>query len=438
MVQLASHFQLEADERKRFESRAPLLLDYFVPRLAIVALAYVLLFHWIELYMSMLICVLSFVMHVLTMGALVADRIGPAKMLHFVNWWSSTMLLSLSLSKSSGFPLLCIVVALLGCLLFDVHLGTPFKALLLSGFCSASWMVLHFLDDSLWWMRENVSPAALARANEIVNPVITVSTIFFVCGFIFWSRFINSEQERALRCEQLLVNKVVLGLLPQPIFDRLKHGEEFIADLRPCACVLFMDIVGFTSLSELFPPRQLVQGLMRLFADIEACVKRFPRVQKVKTIGDAFMCASGLTSNEMCELDLVQMAELALVLREEHFALHFVDAEGCLREVPIQFRIGIHCGEVIAGIISRERYTFDVLGDTVNTASRMESNGKPQMIHVSDEFKARLEHLFEFVDNGRNFVKGKGRLQTWFLAGPKQDGVATAGREHDPSSSQAS
>jgi class 3 adenylate cyclase len=84
-------------------------------------------------------------------------------------------------------------------------------------------------------------------------------------------------------------------------------------------------------------------------------------------------------------------------------------------QVPITFRFGIHCGEVVAGVISKERFTFDVLGDTVNTASRMESTSMPNMIQVSEEVKSRLEHRFEFTDNGVHQVKGKGRMHTYFL-----------------------
>jgi class 3 adenylate cyclase len=386
---------------------------------------YAVLFRWQGLYSSFAACLWSFALHLLTLGALYLGRLHVAKALHFFNWYSATVLLSLALGEASGIPLFCVVVANVGCFLFNVHMGTPMRAVLLASLCAGTWCALHLVDSYALFLREDVSAEALARANEFVRPVVTVSTILFVCGFLFWTRQVNSEQENALRAEQLLVNKVVLGLLPAHTFERLKNGEELIADLRPSACVLFMDIVGFTQISEHFPPRQLVQGLTRLFADIEACVRRFPRVQKIKTVGDAFMCASGLVG-ESCEEDVVQMAELALALRGERFALRFVDVEGCFREVPIQFRIGIHLGEVVAGVVSRERFTFDVLGDTVNTASRMESTGLPNMIHVSDQFKQRVEHSFDFVDNGQNFVKGKGRLQTWFLAAAKSNVTLTS------------
>ncbi len=108
------------------------------------------------------------------------------------------------------------------------------------------------------------------------------------------------------------------------------------------------------------------------------------------------------------------MAQLAVELQASSFSM-IVDNE----IVPIRFRFGMHCGEVIAGVISKERFTFDVLGDTVNTASRMESTSKPNMIQVSYEVKCRLEHLFEFTDTGIHQVKGKGQMETFFLVAAK-------------------
>jgi class 3 adenylate cyclase len=265
---------------------------------------------------------------------------------------------------------------------------------------------------------ESTSLEMLVHINRYLHPAITITTLGFVCAFLWWLVTTNKERESELLAERRLVDRIVLGLLPSQILERLKAGERLIADWRPLACVLFMDIVGFTELSSNIPPRQLVQGLVGIFARIEGIVKKYPRVEKIKTIGDAFMCASGLLEAQPDDEDVVQVALLALELQSASFDLQFRTEDhigGAIVTIPVLYRFGIHCGEVIAGVVSRERFTFDILGDTVNTASRMESTSRPKMIHVSDEVYARLKHLFAFDDNGINHVKGKGAVQSYFL-----------------------
>jgi len=195
-------------------------------------------------------------------------------------------------------------------------------------------------------------------------------------------------------------------VLPAPIAARLKQGEEVIADAFPEVTVLFADLVDFTRHSQRTSPAQVVQALNELFSAFDRLAQRHG-LEKIKTVGDAYMVAGGLPVPRPDHAEAV--AEMALAVREE--AGRHRDPAGR----PLQVRIGIDSGPVVAGVIGRRKFSYDLWGDTVNTASRMESIGVPGCIQVTERTYRRLRDCYRLECRGPVQVKGKGRLVTWFL-----------------------
>jgi len=205
------------------------------------------------------------------------------------------------------------------------------------------------------------------------------------------------------RSEELL-----LSILPQPIARRLESGEELIADYFDEATVLFADIVGFTSLSSQLTPPRVVQLLDVLFSRFDAIADTHG-VEKIKTNGDSYMAVGGVPITQADHLERV--AGMALEM------LPVIDAVGLAFDIPISARIGMHTGNVVAGVIGRRRFIYDLWGDTVNTASRMESNGAGGRIHCTEDVASRLAPSFSFEPRGTIDIKGKGTMSTYFLTG---------------------
>jgi class 3 adenylate cyclase len=208
---------------------------------------------------------------------------------------------------------------------------------------------------------------------------------------------VATERERS---ERLLLN-----VLPESIAERLKRGETQIADAVSDVGVLFADIAGFTALSEKTPPHELVSLLDDIFSGFDALAAEYD-LEKIKTIGDAYMVASGLLDPRPSHAE--DLATVALAMQEQ---VRAVDS--------LAVRIGIDIGPVVAGIIGRRKFTYDLWGDTVNTASRMEAHGVAGEIHATERARDRLAHTFDFVSRGTIDVKGKGPMETYLLTGQK-------------------
>jgi guanylate cyclase len=209
-----------------------------------------------------------------------------------------------------------------------------------------------------------------------------------------------------------------LNVLPEPVAARLKDDIGIIADACPEVTVLFADIVGFTPLSERLAARDLVAVLDRIFARWDAlAVER--GVEKIKTIGDAYMVAAGIPLPRADHAEVI--AEIALAMGPE---LEHVAAETGLK---LQARIGLDSGPVIAGVIGRAKFSYDLWGDTVNTASRMESHAPPGAIQVTERTSDRLRDRYELRPRGTIEVKGKSPLTTYLLIGPREPEVTSEG-----------
>ncbi len=212
------------------------------------------------------------------------------------------------------------------------------------------------------------------------------------------------ERERlAQENERLLLN-----ILPGPIAERLRQGEPLIADRFDDVTLLFADIVGFTRLSSSMAPHELVSVLNDVFTVFDGLVDRY-RLEKVKTIGDAYMVVGGLV--ERSDDHPARIAAMALDLADR------VGQIESAARLGITFRIGIHCGPVVAGVIGTRKFIYDVWGDTVNMASRMESLGVPGRVQITQAMAERLRGAFEVEERGLIDVKGKGPTPTYFLLG---------------------
>jgi class 3 adenylate cyclase len=216
---------------------------------------------------------------------------------------------------------------------------------------------------------------------------------------------------RALALEEEKSERLLLNVLPAPIAARLKESEGVIADAFPEATVLFADIVDFTSRSQQTTPQQVVQILNDLFSAFDQLAQQHG-LEKIKTIGDAYMVAGGLPHPRPDHAEAV--AEMALAIRDE--VGRHADPSGR----PLAVRIGIDTGPVEAGVIGTSKFSYDLWGDTVNTASRMESYGIAGCIQVTARTYQRLRDSYRFERRGPILVKGKGEMVTYFLLGRNQ------------------
>ena len=220
------------------------------------------------------------------------------------------------------------------------------------------------------------------------------------------------DRERAiaeeLRAEKDRSEALLRNILPGTIIQRLRDGERVIADRVAEATILFSDLVDFTALTARLPPERTIALLGALFADFDALAARLG-LEKIKTIGDGYMVAGGLPEPRSDHAAAV--AEMAL---EMHKLAAVVGAEF---DETVQLRIGVHSGEVFAGVIGTHKFVYDVWGDTVNTAKRIETYGAPGRIHVSAATQEMLHGAYSFEARGALELKGKPPMTTFFLTG---------------------
>jgi adenylate cyclase len=225
----------------------------------------------------------------------------------------------------------------------------------------------------------------------------------------------EAEYERS---ERLLTN-----ILPATIAQRLKDpSRNIIADKYDDASILFADIAGYTKRASDTTPSDLVRFLDRLYTDLDALVDRHG-LEKVKTSGDSYMVVSGVP--EPRDDHIEALACLALDMADAVADLK--DPQG--REVPL--RIGLAAGPVVAGVVGARKFFYDVWGDAVNVAARMETTDVEGRIQVPQDVYERLNHAFLLEERGKVDVKGKGVMHTWYLVGRRNDDAVRGAVEHD-------
>ena len=240
--------------------------------------------------------------------------------------------------------------------------------------------------------------------DDSVPDVVLLSAVLVLGEAIRNRRELDLEREKS---ERLLLN-----VLPASIAARLKQTEGVIADGFPEVTVLFADIVDFTGRSERITPEQVVEVLNDLFSALDRLTRQ-RGLEKIKTIGDAYMVVGGLPEPRTDHAEAV--ADMALAILGE------VAGRSDPGGRPLQVRIGIDTGPVVAGVIGTSRFSYDLWGDTVNTASRMESHGIPGCIQVTGRTYRRLRGRYRFQRRGPIPVKGKGDIVTYFLVGRAEE-----------------
>lgn len=216
--------------------------------------------------------------------------------------------------------------------------------------------------------------------------------------------------EEALYIEQEKSERLLLNILPKAIADRLKQSQGVIADSFESVTVLFADIVNFTKISSELSPQDLVDLLNLIFSNFDTLCETYG-LEKIKTIGDAYMVAGGIPVPTANHAEAIAAMALEMVTKVTELR----NSTG----KQLQIRIGIHTGAVIAGVIGKQKFIYDLWGDTVNVASRMESHGEVGKIQVTKETYELLKHKFELCQRGAIEVKGKGSMQTYWLISQK-------------------
>ncbi|NER07870.1 MAG: adenylate/guanylate cyclase domain-containing protein [Okeania sp. SIO3C4] len=216
----------------------------------------------------------------------------------------------------------------------------------------------------------------------------------------------RKQAEKVLSAEQKKSERLLLNILPKPIAEKLKEEQENIAESFAEVTILFADLVGFTQLSENIPPTQLVNLLNEIFSCFDELTDKYC-LEKIKTIGDAYMVVGGLPNPRQDHAEAI--AEMALDMQQA------ITDFNQKNNMQLSIRIGINTGPVIAGVIGRKKFIYDLWGDAVNTASRMESHGVPNAIQVTEKTSNYLKEKYILNPRGTIMIKGKGRMNTYFL-----------------------
>ncbi|MBD2462440.1 adenylate/guanylate cyclase domain-containing protein [Oscillatoria sp. FACHB-1407] len=242
--------------------------------------------------------------------------------------------------------------------------------------------------------------------------------LFWFCCICNLSIFLYEQLQQAefharqeLEEEQKKSERLLLNILPEAVARQLKQEHRTIAESFAEATVLFADIVGFTELSSNVPPQEMVTLLNQIFSKFDRLAEHHG-LEKIKTIGDSYMVVGGLPIEREDHVEAI--AEMALDMLEA------IAEFNSTRSRPFNIRVGINTGPVVAGVIGVKKFIYDLWGDTVNVASRMESQGLPGRIQVTSAIYERLKHRYEFQPRGDIYVKGKGEMMVYLLMARKQ------------------
>jgi class 3 adenylate cyclase len=258
-----------------------------------------------------------------------------------------------------------------------------------------------------------LEPIVSMNPAPIPPPIQTAFFVLNICGVALTAYLLLQYAVRARDAALASSERLLLNVLPKSIADRLKREEGRIAEAHDDVTVLFADVVDFTPFVERTDPGRVVAVLDEIFSAFDQLAERHG-LEKIKTIGDAYMVVAGLPVPRADHVEA--MAEMALDMLADLGRLSETLA------LDLSVRIGMDSGPVIAGVIGRHKFIYDLWGDTVNTASRMESSGLPGRIQVTEATYERLRDRYRFEERGEIEVKGKGRLKAFIIVGRREDG----------------
>lgn len=248
------------------------------------------------------------------------------------------------------------------------------------------------------------------QLRELLSSQAMVNALVIFAFVLFYALSALRRTELQLQLQNDRSDALISAVMPAPIAERLKSGEDRIADRIETLSVMFADLVGFTESVHHLPPEEVVDFLDRLVRAADGLSEKYG-VEKIKTIGDSYMAAAGFDGRG--KDGAVATGLLALAM------LDAIKQQPALGGRAPRLRIGIHCGPATAGVIGDTRFSYDVWGDAVNFAARMESSGEPGRIHVSEDFRALTLDRFEFSDGGSADLKGIGTVRSYFLVREK-------------------
>lgn len=228
--------------------------------------------------------------------------------------------------------------------------------------------------------------------------------ISFYYSYIFYSE--NNENKDRIHEEKEKSDRLLSRIFPNPIAEQLRESNNSIAEKFDSVTVIFIDLVGFTNVSSKISPHKLVELLDNIFSAYDEITEKY-KIEKIKTIGDAYMAVCGLPNRDPYHCHKV--ADMALDIIESMKTFTYQDYK-------LEVRIGIHTGEVVAGVIGNHKFSYDLWGDTVNIASRFESLGISGKIHITEEVKNKLGSDYTYEYNGEKNIKGKGKMNSYFLS----------------------
>lgn len=259
--------------------------------------------------------------------------------------------------------------------------------------------VLEFSGDG-----ENHLPKAVVNAFFVMN-VLGPSLIAF-----FMLQYFSGQKDSAMALlsdEQAKSESLLLNVLPAEIAEELKRTNRTVAQHHDAVSILFADVVGSTSLTVEYEPERMVEMLNVVFSYFDTLTDKYG-LEKIRTIGDNYMVASGVPRPR--DDHAIALANMALDMNA--YITHKPDGA-----TPLRFRIGMNTGSVVAGVIGQQKFHYDIWGDSVNTASRMESHGEPGKIQITREMYELLGNDFVCAPRGLVDIKGKGEMETWWLEG---------------------
>jgi len=248
------------------------------------------------------------------------------------------------------------------------------------------------------------------KFRDVLSVQAMINAISINAAIFFYSQTAQHRAEVEAENEHARSEALIATMMPRPIAERLKSGEDHIADRVDVLSVMFADLVGFTEAAHDLPPEQVVSFLDGLVRACDALCERFG-VEKIKTIGDGYMAAAGFDGPPVD--GAVAIARLGLAM------VDLIGQQPPLGGRKLRLRVGIHCGPATAGVIGDTRFSYDIWGDAVNTASRMESYGEPGRIHVSEAFCKLAADRFVFEERGATAIRGIGETRTFFLVGER-------------------
>lgn len=302
---------------------------------------------------------------------------------------------------SSGVAIWAILSPVGALMILGTRQSTPWFALFM-GLAAVSWQLNTLFASNALPIPDDV------KDTYFVMNISGVATILYVV-----MRYFQTQKERvlqALEAEQMRSEKLLLNILPQSVAERLKSNEIRIADSHPEVTIMFADLVDFTKLSATLPPSELVDLLNSVFSEFDRLAEKYG-LEKIKTIGDAYMAVAGAPNPRSDHAQAV--ADMALEMQT------VLSEMAAWRDKKLMMRIGINSGPVVAGVIGSTKFSYDLWGDTVNLASRMEQSGIPNGIQVTGATYELLKNEYAFEYRGNIPLKGKGEAEAYILQARK-------------------